>query len=81
MLDGNAIAGTMTEVFGADMTLTVAACASCGAAGMLAETAVYLRAPGVVVRCRRCDGVLLVVVERDGLFCVDMQGVASLGRA
>jgi hypothetical protein len=78
MLDGNAIAGTMTEIFGADMTTITAACAFCGGTGVLAETVVYLRAPGVVVRCRNCEGVLMVLVERRGTYCVDLQGIASL---
>jgi len=78
MLDGNAIAGTMTDVFGAEMTLVVATCAGCGARGPLAETAVYASAPGIVVRCRSCDNVLIVVIERDGRYCVDVRGVAVL---
>ena len=55
MLDGNAIAGTLSAAFGGDMTLVVATCAGCGARGPLAETAVYLRAPGLVARCRSCE--------------------------
>jgi hypothetical protein len=78
MLDGNAIAGTLTDVFGVDMTLVTATCAGCGAAGVLAETMVYLRAPGTVVRCRHCESVLVVMVERRGRYCVDMQGVSGL---
>ena len=79
MLDGNAIAGTLAAVFGADMTLAVSTCGGCGARGPLAETAVYRHAPGLVVRCRSCDSVLVVVVERDGRYCVDVRGVARLG--
>lgn len=78
MLDGNAIAGTMTDIFGAEMTLVVSTCAGCGSRGPLAETVVYLCAPGIVVRCRRCDTVLAVVIERDGIYCVDIRGTADL---
>jgi len=78
MLDGNAIAGTLSAAFGGDMTLVVSTCGGCGARGPLAETAVYLRGPGLVVRCRSCDSVLVVVVERDGRYCVDTRGVAEL---
>ncbi len=77
MLDGNAIAGTMTEIFGEDMTTAVSTCAGCGERRPMAETAVYMRAPGVVVRCRTCDFVLAVVVERRGTYCVDMRGIAA----
>jgi len=78
MLDGNAIAGTLSAAFGGDMTLVVSTCGGCGARGPLAETAVYVRAPGLVMRCRSCDAVLVVVVERDGRYCVDIRGVAEL---
>jgi hypothetical protein len=78
MLDGNAIAGTLDDIFGEEMTLVVATCARCGSRGPLAETAVYLTGPGVVVRCRHCDHVLVVVVERDGTYCVDVRGLAEL---
>ena len=78
MLDGNAIAGTLSAAFGGDMTRVVSTCGGCGARGPLAETAVYLDAPGLVVRCRSCDSVLVVVGERAGRYCVDARGVAEL---
>ena len=57
-LDGNAIAGLLSDVFGTEMTTAAGECASCGADGPVAETVVYLRAPGAVVRSRqRDDGV------------------------
>ena len=56
-LDGNAIAGTLLTVFGTEMTTATGTCASCGTRSMVGEFGVYLRAPGVVVRCRRCDNV------------------------
>ena len=78
MWDGNAIAGTLEVIFGDDMTLAAATCAGCGASGPLAESAVYLRAPGVVVRCRHCEAVLAVVVGRRSTYCVDLRGIATL---
>jgi hypothetical protein len=41
-LDGNAIGGLLHEVFGTDMTDAEATCATCGAAGPVAEAVVYL---------------------------------------
>jgi hypothetical protein len=78
MLDGNAAAGTLEELFGVEMTTVVATCGGCGKTGMLAETGVYLDGPGIVVRCRICDTALIVVVERRGVFCVDLSGVAVM---
>ena len=46
VLDGNAIGGLLQQVFGTDMTDAEATCATCGAAGPVAETVVYLLGPG-----------------------------------
>ncbi len=80
-LDGNAIGGLLLDVFGAEMTDATGVCAHCGAAGELATLVVYLQAPGTVARCRSCDGVLVVIVERRGVKCVDLRGVVALDRA
>ena len=80
-LDGNAIAGLLHEVFGAELTTATAVCGSCGAAAPAAELAVYLLAPGVVARCRQCTALLIVIVEVRGVTCVDLRGLAALDPA
>ncbi len=77
-LDGNAIAGAMFDVFGREMTTAVGTCGGCGWAGPLAEVAVYVVTPGVVARCPHCDRVLIVIVDRRGMACVELAGLASL---
>jgi hypothetical protein len=77
-VDGNAIAGTLCTVFGTDMTAAHGTCANCGAGGPLAELRVYANGPGVVGRCRHCEAILLVIVERRGISCVDVSGFAAL---
>jgi Family of unknown function (DUF6510) len=77
-LDGNAIAGLMLDVFGVEMTTAKGTCANCASIAMMAERVVYLPAPGAVVRCRTCDAVMMVIVERRGTYIVDMRGVALL---
>jgi hypothetical protein len=77
-LDGNAIAGTLVDVFGEEMTAAVGRCAECGRTGPLAEVRVYLDGPGIVARCRQCDSVLMVFVDRRGTACVDLMGLAWL---
>jgi uncharacterized protein DUF6510 len=79
-LDGNAIAGFLLDVFGAEMTTTTGTCAACGETAQVAEFAVYVRAPGTVVRCRTCDSVLLVLATIRGVTCVDLRGLAALER-
>jgi hypothetical protein len=77
-LDGNAIAGLLQHVFGAEMTNAAATCATCGMTGPFAETTVYLRAPGTVARCRNCSSMLMVITSIRGMNCVDLTGLASL---
>jgi hypothetical protein len=76
-LDGNAIAGTLVEVFGVETTTAMGTCGGCGARAPVAELEVYLRGPGIVARCRRCSSVLLVLVAIRGTTCVDLLGLAA----
>jgi hypothetical protein len=78
VLDGNAVGGLLTEVFAAEMTSAEATCATCGAVRPLADTMVYLRGPGTVVRCRTCASVLMVISQIHGLNCVDLTGIQAL---
>lgn len=78
MLDGNAVAGLLRDVFGREATTMHGTCAGCGRRAMLAETAAYTGGPGVVLRCRACAAVLLVLVERARLCCLDTTGLAAL---
>jgi Family of unknown function (DUF6510) len=80
MLDGNAIAGLLADVFGEEMTTAIGTCAACGASGQVATFAVYTRAPGTVARCRACASVLMVLVTIREITCVDLDGLASLER-
>jgi hypothetical protein len=80
-LDGNAIGGLLMEVFAAEMTSAEATCAVCGAVRPLADTLVYLRGPGTVVRCRQCTSILMVISRVRGLNCVDLSGIAALDAA
>lgn len=77
-LDGNAIGGLLREIFAVEMTSAVGTCAGCGAVNEVARLQVYVHAPGTVVRCPACGGVLLRVVHGKGRYWLDMSGVRSL---
>jgi uncharacterized protein DUF6510 len=77
-VDGNAIGGLLLEVFGTDLTDAEATCGTCGTTGPVAETVVYLDAPGTVVRCRNCSGLLMVISQIRGIRCVDLRGLEAL---
>ena len=77
-LDGNAAAGLLRDVFGVEMTDAITECASCGDRSRLAETNAYLRGPGVVLRCRSCKSVAIVVTTVQGIHCVDISGFQAV---
>lgn len=78
LLDGNALAGTLAAAFGGDMTAVPGRCAHCGAVNVVAELRAYVRAPGAVLRCPVCEGVVLRIVETTEAIYVDARGAAYL---
>jgi hypothetical protein len=72
-LDGNAIAGALHDYFGVEMTTARGCCAHCGSESEIAQLVVYVRCPGVVVRCCHCDRVVLVLVETADSLRVDVR--------
>jgi phage FluMu protein Com len=78
VLDGNAVAGVLAELFGNEMTELPERCAHCGTVSLVAELRVYLKAPGTVLRCPACQGVVLRLVETDDALYVDARGAAYL---
>ena len=77
-LDGNAAAGVLQELFAFEVTAARGTCAWCGLTAHVGEARVYMRAPGVVLRCRGCDGVLIVVVDCGDRYRVSLAGVRWL---
>ena len=79
-LDGNAAAGLLQELFVHEVTSTRGACASCGAIAELGAQHLYMypHAPGAVLRCKGCEGVLMVVVQGGGRFRVSLRGLVWL---
>jgi hypothetical protein len=78
LLDGNAVAGLLAETFGRDMSTTPSQCAHCHNVNITAELRAYTRAPGVVLRCPTCSGVVLRIVETPTATLVDASGIAWL---
>lgn len=70
VLDGNALAGALSQVFVSDVTTARVTCTGCGAVGSLATARLY-RAAGEVLRCSKCDAVLLqLVMAPDRIYLV-----------
>jgi hypothetical protein len=77
-LDGNVLAGPLSELFNADMTEAVGRCLGCGDESALALAMVYPDEMGFVARCRQCGDVLLTIVHGPGDLRVEMRGIGVL---
>ena len=77
MLDGNAVAGLLQEVFAVEMTTAVGTCATCGASEAVGSAHVY-RGAGVVMRCPHCDNTLMKIVKDDARLWIALPGVRTL---
>ncbi|MGW4659225.1 DUF6510 family protein [Streptomyces sp. NPDC004279] len=77
-VDGNALAGPLSEVFAVDVTAAMSRCANCGCTGPLARLHLYKHAPGLVARCQQCGSIMLRTTRTRDAVWLDMSGVASL---
>ena len=76
--DGNALAGTLQEIFAVDLTSAVGRCSHCGLTGPVATLRVYGRAPGLVARCPGCGEVMLRLVQSAHSIWLDLTGTVRL---
>ena len=77
MLDGNAVAGLLREVFAVEMTTALATCANCGGGEPIGAVRVF-RGAGVVMRCAHCDKALVRIVKDDTRVWIGFPGVLTL---
>ena len=78
MVDANAAAALLRDIFGVEMTAAPGKCAHCGNVADLGTTHAWMDGPGVVLRCSICHEVVLRVVETPGAFMVDARGAVFL---
>ena len=77
MLDGNAVAGLLQEVFAVEMTTAIETCKACGANDQVGALRVF-RGAGIVMRCPRCDNALVTIVEDGPHVWIGFAGVRTL---
>jgi len=77
MLDGNAVAGLLQEVFTVEMTTAIGTCGGCGATDAVGAVHVY-RGAGFVLRCPHCETALMKVVAAEGRVWMDCSGLRTL---
>jgi hypothetical protein len=74
MLDGNAAAGPLAEIFAFEVTGATSTCAHCAARFPLGAHHLYADAPGWVLRCPGCARVVLRLVRTPGRALLDLRG-------
>lgn len=74
-LDGNVLAGPATDLFAFELSMAQGQCRSCDDIAALGQCMVYGPPMGYVARCRNCDSVLAVIIERNGQRSVNMRGL------
>ena len=77
MLDGNAVAGLLQDVFAVEMTSTIGTCNACGATDRVGALQVF-RGAGIVMRCPHCDNALVTIVEDGTRVWIGFAGVRTL---
>ena len=77
MLDGNAVAGLLQELFAVEMTTAIATCGTCGATEAVGATHVF-RGAGMVMRCPHCDNALVTIVKDDTRVWIGFPGVRTV---
>jgi hypothetical protein len=80
-VDGNAIAALLADLFGRDVSAMEERCVHCGTVSVVGTLRVYMRGPGVVVRCPACAEVVLRIVETPAGLRIDLSGTTRLGAA
>lgn len=78
MLDGNAAAGLLCEIFGVEMTASPATCVHCGGRTAIGGLQLFRQSPGAVLRCPMCEQVMLRIVASPEAVYLDARGVTFL---
>lgn len=78
MVDGNAVAGLLQEIFAGEMTAAPTECAHCGNRGEIGTLLAFTQAPGAVLRCPVCEGVMLRIVQTPDSIYLDARGAVYL---
>jgi Family of unknown function (DUF6510) len=81
MLDGNAAAGLLRQIFAFDATIARVVCGSCESAHPIAALKLYGLPMGTILRCPDCHAALIRVVAREPQYWLEMRGVQVLSMA
>ena len=78
MLDANATAGLLFEIFGVEMTVSPTECANCGNEAEIGTLLAFTQGPGIILRCSACENVVLRIVQTPEAIYLDARGAVYL---
>jgi hypothetical protein len=78
VLDGNAAASLLQEIFVLDMTSAQVQCEACGSTGAVGSLHLYGAPMGAILRCTHCHGILMRAVHTPHGRWLDMKGARYL---
>ncbi len=78
MLDGNAMAGMLHELFDMEMTIAPVECDFCGQVGELGSLWAFAESPGYVLRCPACQNIVIRMTVTPDQVYLDARGAAYL---
>jgi hypothetical protein len=78
MLDANATAGLLYEIFGVEMTAAPTECANCGNEDEIGTLLAFIHGPGIILRCSTCEHVVLRIVQTPNEIILDARGAVYL---
>ena len=78
VLDANATAGLLREIFGVEMTAQPTECANCSNEGEVGTLLAFTHGPGIVLRCSACESVMIRIVQTPDAIHLDARGAVYL---
>lgn len=78
MLDANAAAGILDEIFGVEMTAAPTECANCGNEAEVGTLLAFTQGPGIVLRCSACEQIMIRIVQTPEAVYLDARGAVYL---
>ncbi|WP_019547002.1 DUF6510 family protein [Streptomyces sulphureus] len=73
-LDGNMLAGPLSEVFAVEPTTALRRCPHCRLVSSLAQLHVYGPQPGITARCPGCSAIALRMARHPGALWLQLGG-------
>jgi hypothetical protein len=75
VMDGNAAASLLQEIFVLDVTTAEIQCEACGCTGAVGSLPLYAASMGAILRCTNCDGILVRATHTPYGRWLEMKGV------